>query len=59
MEGVEELISGTEEEQESKETEVIGSLAEGRSRMGSSLELLTSVREELGTECRRCWKCNM
>ena len=32
MEGAEELISGMEEEQESGETEVTGSLAEGRFR---------------------------
>ena len=58
-EGAEELISRMEEEQELRETEIIRSLAEGRFRTGSSLELLSPVWEELGTECRRCQKCNM
>ena len=52
--GAEELMSRTEEEQESKETEVVGLLAEDRSS-----ELLIPIWEELGTECRRCQKCNM
>ena len=59
MEGTEELINGTEEEQESEETEVIGWLAEDRFGMGSSSELLHSIQEELRTECRRCQKCNV
>ena len=58
-EGAEELISGTEEEQESGETEVIRLLAEGRFGTGSSSELLSPIQEELGTECKRCQKCNM
>ena len=58
-EGAEELIIGKEEEQESGETEVIGSLAEGRFRTSSFLELLSLIQEELRPECRRCWKCNM
>ena len=58
-EGAEELISRMEEEQELREIEVIGLLAEGRFRTGSSLEPLSPIREELGTECRRCQKCNM
>ena len=58
-EETEELISRMEEEQESGETEFIGSLAEGRFGTGSFSELLSPVREELRTECRRCWKCNM
>ena len=59
MEGIEELISGMEEEQELRETEVIGLLAEDRFGTGSSSELLSPIRKELGTECRRCQKYNM